>query len=191
MNKEDIKILFLDMDGVVNSNQEENKWFDEKIKSGMSIEETEEMFLKEFCNYTELIFPKHANLVSKIVKETGCKIVWSSSWRKLIKYRRISDAIDMFNRRGLPGNSLIAYTPDMNLYAYNPRGYEIKAFLDAYKRGEYEASFIYGKIIKAVSLDDVYEAEVGVNGESKLFRTTMMHGLTDEIAESVIKYLKE
>lgn len=191
MNKENIKILFLDMDGVVNSDCEEEKWFNDKINSGFNIKEAKKMFLKEFCDYTELIFPKHANLVSKIVKETGCKIVWSSSWRKLIKYGRISNAIDMFNRRGLPGNSLIAYTPDMNIYSYNPRGYEIKAFLDAYKRGEYEASFIYGDIIKSVIIDDVYEAEVGVEGLCKFFRTTPRDGLTEEIADSVIKYLKE
>lgn len=120
-----MKIIFLDIDGVLNSLD----WF-EKTKG------REE--------YTE-INPKKMKLLKEIVERTGAGIVLSSTWRTLSKvsgsrnehpqYTYLVDSLAEF------GLKIISHTP----YIDNNRPGEIMAWLDKYEGTEK---------IQFVSLDD-------------------------------------
>ena len=113
------KLLVLDMDGVVNSDYLIRLWFDGKfaeleddgvygLDASLAVRKA---YGEQFSNSTELVFPELAEHVSRIVQETDCSILWSSTWRLHSKYKNIETAKEMFDRRGLPGNALIGYTP--------------------------------------------------------------------------------
>src|SRR6516164_2653766 len=89
-----VKVLFLDIDGVVN-----NKHTKENFK-GLIMG----------------IDPAMAALVQRIVRNTGCEVVLSSSWR-LYQYSR-----DEVERK-------VCKFADITPILYAPRGYEIKAWL--------------------------------------------------------------
>lgn len=173
------KILFLDMDGVVNSNNEIVKYLDDLIENKCyTKEEARKQFNKEFCYYTELIFPIFAKRITDICEKTDCDIVWSTTWRTIREYRcNIEYAQKMLTRRGIPGERLISYTP--NLY-YNPRCDETKSWL---KRN--------GKHVKRFAiLDDRIDAKYNTK-RGRFFQTTMKEGLTENITQEVIKWLND
>lgn len=185
-----IKVIALDMDGVVNSDNIIRLWIegklcefeDEGIYGNEARQKVSELYKKTFCNSTELIFPELAEKITRICNETDCYIIWSSTWRKLEKYSDIKDAQDMFNRRGLPGNRLIAYTPIIVLgWGGSSRGSEISSWI---RNNE-----IY-EIIKCAVIDDRFDAGDNLPKNAKLFQTNSVEGITDEITEAVIKYLK-
>lgn len=133
-----MKILFLDIDGVVNSR-----------------------LSTDFRNNLYPIDPYMAFLVGRIQLQTGCEVVLSSSWRLhpdgIQKVREsIVDVLDK--------------TP----YLGGPRGNEIKWWLDNHPEVE-----------KYAILDD----DSDFYPDQHLFKTTFEEGLTDEIAEAVIKHL--
>lgn len=104
------KILFLDIDGVLNS----AAWFERRTKkqqfSGMF-----ELDIEAMCLYDE------------IVERTGCKVALSSTWRKASDWR------ERLERQGLNTNAIIDRTPVMPLPGgaeSMERGKEIKAWLD-------------------------------------------------------------
>ena len=88
-----MKVLFLDIDGVVN-----NKRTKENFKGFMAID------------------PAMAALVQRIVRNTGCEIVLSSSWRLFQNGR------DEIERK-------ICKFADITPILHAPRGYEIKVWL--------------------------------------------------------------
>lgn len=178
MNQQKKKLLVLDMDGAgANCDQLIEKWIiDHEKKYGRA--ESIKMFRKEFNNSTELVFPEIAERTSKIVKETGCKILWSSSWRNLPEYKDMEKAKEMFNRRGLPGDALIGYTP--NLGYLDIRGNEIRAWV---------LNNTYGDFDRVAVLDDLDEAGMNLPENCRFFRTKAYSGLTEKIMNSIIKYL--
>ena len=75
--KKPIKILFADSDGACfNCVRLQKEWMGKQTGTE---EEKHEKFRKEFCDYTELVFPEMAARVTRIVEETDCKIIWSST----------------------------------------------------------------------------------------------------------------
>ena len=100
-----MKVLFLDIDGVVN-----NKRTKENFKSFMAID------------------PAMAALVQRIVWNTGCEIVLSSSWRLSQNGR------DEIERK-------ICKFADITPILYAPRGYEIKVWLTRHPEIEHYAIF--------------------------------------------------
>jgi hypothetical protein len=98
-----MKVLFLDIDGVLNTTS--TLW---KLRTDGS----------------EDIGSKHLIHLSRIVHKTGCKIVLSTSWRHFEPH------IDTIKRRlltaGIPNEVIISKTPDM---WDDPRGHEITAWL--------------------------------------------------------------
>lgn len=175
------KLLVLDMDGSgANSDQLIEKWIkDHEKKYGR--EKSVEMFKEEFNFSKELIFPEIAKRVNNIVDKTGCKILWSSTWRLLPEYKDIKDAIDMFNRRGLPGDALIGYTPDLGRMSL--RGDEIRMWLYNNKYGPID----YFK--RVAVLDDIDDAGMNLPDNCMFFRTKEYSGLTDRIMKNIIEYL--
>lgn len=128
-----VKIIALDMDGVVNSNELIKKWINDRFKieeenPNNSTDEdiklaVRKAYQEEFVHSQELVFSELADKITKICNETNCYILWSSTWRKLTRYQDIEIAKDMFNRRGLPGERLIAYTPQIGMsWAGHSRG---------------------------------------------------------------------
>jgi hypothetical protein len=98
-----VKVLFLDIDGVVN-----NKRTKENFEGFMAID------------------PAMAALVQRIVQNTGCEIVLSSSWR-LFKNSR-----DELERK-------ICKFADITPILHAPRGYEIKVWLTLHPEIEHYA----------------------------------------------------
>lgn len=184
--KKPIKILFADSDGACfNCNYLQALWL--KNQTGDD-EEKHKKFRKEFCDWTELVFPEMAARVTRIVEETGCKIIWSSTWRYLDEYKDISRAIEMFNRRGLPGESLIGYTPFTGTSAL--RGEEIAAAVKLFNFGGYTFNKdMEYEIVKAAVVDDDTFAGYGLPSCCRWFRTYEDYGMTEEITDKVINYL--
>lgn len=117
MNK--LKIIFLDVDGVLNSSDYYTKRF-EKLEGG---DEMAEYPLNEFC-------PLTVSRLNQITDATGAKIVVSSTWRL---GRSLDELRDLFTKVGITGE-VIDKTPffrDMVGYKYNvPRGCEIEHWLN-------------------------------------------------------------
>lgn len=109
-----MKILFLDIDGVLNSMEDfvESKVFkDTTVNFGLSV-----------------ISRQKLAMLQHIVEETGCKIVVSSSWRKMYSLDEIHQN---FCRRGwtLSRDIIIDRTPDLRS---GFRGHEIVKWMEKY-----------------------------------------------------------
>ena len=190
--KKDVKIIALDMDGVVNSGKLIHQWIEDRWK----IEEqnhnhlTDEdvrlavrkAYQEEFVHCEELVFTELAKRITKICEETDCYILWTSTWRKLERYQDIEAAKDMFNRRGLPGERLIAYTPQIGMgWAGRCRGSEIKSWI--INNEEYN-------IIKCAVIDDRIDAGENLPKNAKYFWIDDYIGITDNNVDDIIEYLK-
>lgn len=185
-----MKVIALDMDGVVNSRKKIIEWLDAKKNHFASLgdnaeqaeKKTREAYMNEFQDMTELVFPEYAVRVSKIVDETGAKILWSSTWRNIDKYKDLEVAKDMFNRRGLPGEALIGVTPDFLADFRHDcyRGSEIKAWLKEHP-----------EVNKCAVIDDREDASYGLPSNAQYFATSWENGLTDDTVDAIIKYLEK
>jgi len=105
-----MKILFLDIDGVLNSAD----WFSRRTKP------------QQFDNLHELDI-ELTYLFDEIIERTNCKVVLSSTWRLSETYQ------EDLERQGLNTNAIIDRTPHMPLMGgveAMERGKEIKAWLD-------------------------------------------------------------
>jgi len=135
------KILFLDIDGVVNC-----KGTVQRHDGLIGID------------------PKLAALVQRIIKETGCDVVLSSTWRYNESSRahvreKVCDFIDITDR----GSEYF-------------RGAEVQAWL---------LKNMVGKHYRYAILDD--DADFYPN--QPLFKTSWSTGITPEITKRIIKYL--
>lgn len=141
------KVLFLDIDGVCNNRRTRERQGNTKFIG---------------------IKPELAERVRRIVKDTGCVVVLSSSWRlfpdsakwaeqKVCKF--IDKTIDM--QKG-------------KVFGVTDRGHEIKEWLDRHP-----------SVQQYAILDDDHH----FLPDQWLFQTTWEHGLTEEIADAVILHL--
>lgn len=145
--RQHLKILFLDIDGVCNHQKTRERQGDTSFIG---------------------INPAMADRVRRIIAETGCKVVLSSSWRlfpdsKAWVEKMVCELFDV--------------TPDLQrgaVWGMVYRGFEIKQWLDAHPGTKQYAI-----------LDDSYDFLWGQH----LFRTTWAEGLTDEITDNVISHL--
>ena len=82
------KLLFLDMDGAgANSLTDFIAFWHKMEKHGYSHRKIQQKYTRRYKDGLEALFPAKAQLVSKIVRETGAKIVWSTSWRLFEPYK--------------------------------------------------------------------------------------------------------
>jgi hypothetical protein len=142
LSEASVKVLFLDIDGVVN-----NKRTKKSFGGFMAID------------------PAMAALVQRIVQNTGCEIVLSSSWRLFQNGR------DEIERK-------ICRFADITPILHAPRGYEIKVWLTRYPEIEHYAI-----------LDDA--GSILPEQRANFFQTTWESGLTKDIALAVEKHLNE
>ena len=191
-----IKIIILDMDGVVNSNSLIREWIDKKYKEKEKLfsdfdeirGEVRKEYAKEFRNMRELVFPELAERITRICNETGAFILWSSTWRNLSEYQNLAVVRNMFKRRGLPEDRFIGYTPDLKgdrgwSYGWGVcRGEEISFWFKNYLTDR--------KIVGAV-IDDRSDAGMGIPEFTKFFQTDEEYGITEEQTQKIISYLNK
>lgn len=188
-----IKIIALDMDGVVNSYHHIKEYIDNKRKElaakGVPPEnlenEANKAFKEQFSCGKELIFEDLAANVKRICEETGCKILWSSTWRTVPEYLDLDKAREMFDKHNLPGDALIDATPDLggdSILGHVTRGSEISHWIK--NNGKY-------KIEKCAVIDDRRDAGKDLPENAKFFKTWESDGLTEEITNDIITYLEK
>lgn len=171
-----MKILFLDMDGVINSQECQ----------------TRGLFKTDFP-----VDPYMAFLVGKIQLDTDCLVVLSSSWR------HHDDSVAQINKQLVPiydctGNEPYDHTRPPG--AENcQRGREIKAWLDANPTvkcnnptgcPKFTRAMCKGHEIERYAiLDD--ENDMLPEQQEHFFKTSWKKGITDEIAKNITEYLNE
>ncbi len=101
-----MKILFLDIDGVLNS----GTWFESNRRGMFDLD------------------PGAVSLYNEIVEKTGCMVVISSSWRRLDGY------IDELQRNSLRVDVIIGETPRLprpngTSVEFCERGFEIRSWI--------------------------------------------------------------
>jgi hypothetical protein len=105
-----MKLIFLDIDGVLN------------------------VYPNGFDAYGRLFHPDFVTNLDRIIKETGAKLIISSSWRS----RGIDNLKELWGYRNIAGE-IVGVTPDLwdevegeEYPQRRVRGYEIQAVLDRY-----------------------------------------------------------
>jgi histidinol phosphatase-like enzyme len=133
-----MKIIFLDIDGVLNHQE----WYSYQQKQPKLTDENWEK--GQFCYWS-------INLLNDLIKDTGAKVVVSSSWRKGKSVECMQTLLDSVGFEG----EVIGITPCLYFsnqdYNYSvPRGCEIKAWIEMNK------SILNEKVskLKYVILDD-------------------------------------
>jgi len=157
------KIIFLDVDGVLNhvdcwNDNGKNPHPAEIVKGGEGVLKISIECVKQ---------------LNRIIKETGAKIVLSSTWRR---HKNHYDFLLTANIKG----EFIGETPDLlyDLSRETYRGTEIKEWLNE-----------FGEDCKFIILDDDDDMEDLMD---HLIQTDYMaNGLTEEIANEAIKKLNE
>lgn len=138
-----MKIIFLDIDGVLNN-----------AKTDMSKSQLDPILVERF---------------KRVMKETDARIVLSSTWRLW------EDSIKQIRDVGIP---IYDITPDKR--GLTSRGTEIKEWLFIQSL---KSDFV---VKRYVIIDDNSD----FHKDQPLFKTSSLEGLTEEIAEEIIKYLK-
>ena len=189
--------LALDMDGVLNSDFLIEKWKKEAFDrykgeySGgsyfrLTYQRVREEFMKEFVNCKELVFPELAERLTKLVRKHDIKIIWSSSWRHLKCYQDIEKAREMFDRRGLPGDALVVYTPNRD----NRISKWEEVRVSEIRWCKQQKLFGINDKSKLAALDDLNLSELEDYG-IRFFKTEEYTGLTEEIAANMDEYFSK
>lgn len=166
------KILFLDIDGVLNS----ERYHDYCYEKGLA---SDEKFGYPFD-------PEAVANLARIIDETGADIVISSSW----KFWGLSTMIDLWKERVLPGK-IVSITPntmsdemllnvDLTDWASMAgKGHEIKEWLS--KKGK--------NVEQYAILDDA--DDMLPEQQSHFVQTNPKVGITEEDAKKIIAILNE
>jgi len=116
------KIIFLDIDGVLNTGSFVESFYAIHKLKGINLSDTQDLFRKDMIDDYGIQFcPVATKMLRWIVEVTGAKIVISSTWRM----SGLSVMKDLWRDRGLPGE-VIDITPiskDRN------RGWEINKWI--------------------------------------------------------------
>lgn len=161
-----MKLLFLDIDGVLNS-QAFYTVRHEQIKAGIK---QRDFPLDEFC-------PTTIKLVNQICRETGAKVVVSSTWRH---GRTVGQLQTLFNSVGATFE-VIGKTPDLcrqtesGLWLSAVRGDEIKKYTDESNCKSF------------VILDD--DGDMLDCQKPNFIQTSRLDGLTEKHAAQAIEIL--
>mgnify|MGYP003571242801 CR=1 FL=1 len=186
-------ILFLDMDGVLNSNYLIRKWYDDKFlelqdkKPHLNLSEIRELvsqkYYQEFKHNKELIFPELAKRLNEVIEKCNVKIIWSSTWRYVSPYRNINNARTMLERRGINGSALIGYTPNFSRFTDGGNYGRMSEILSFVKNNTLGITFED----RLAAIDDLNLKELE-NDNIKFFGTEVEFGLTENIKNQMIEY---
>lgn len=181
-----MKIIFLDIDGVLNH----ELWATERMYRNRVEDDSDYEYYRNFFD------PKSIAFLNLITEKTGAKIVVSSSWRRS---RTVEELRELLKLMGVTGE-VFSKTPHLHfeeqsftlkngeevVYDYSvPRGCEIKAWMEMNKG-------VLGKKVskvKYVILDD--DSDMLFWQRENYFRVDPYCGLTPRLTERVINYLKD
>jgi len=165
-----MKVIFLDIDGVLNSDEHfieihnDKKIFYKAYPNDEYINNLEDIIKPNLFD----ISLEKLQLLKKIVRETNSKIIVSSAWRLMTKWTLIEEYLI---NKGLP---IIGTTP----YILGNRGEEIRTYLKEHT-----------EIDKFIILDDDVFDDFN-ELENYLVKTDFYNGgLTEKHAEETIKLL--
>jgi hypothetical protein len=183
-----VKVLFLDIDGVLNSWE----WYARRGKhardEGAAALVPPDLLAKwgvpVVRAYHELD-PDTVALLQTVIDATDCRIVISSTWRIVYDERLL---LDVLRARGFRGE-IIGQTPDLSknekgpLWRAEPRGAEIVAWLDLYAAWNGEPAVDAYAVVDDMSVQ-------GMPGVEHVFvRTREAVGLTDKDVAQLIDLL--
>lgn len=152
------KIIFLDIDGVLNH----EKWYHETVGN-------------ENIGYKGDICPATVSFVNEIIKQTGAKVIISSTWRFDFK-----NTCTQLYEAGLIKGSIIDKTPNYqytHINQYGVRGNEIKGSIDINKIEQY------------VILDD--DCDMLLEQKDNFIHIDSFVGVTEENVIEAIKILNK
>lgn len=158
-----MKIIFLDIDGVMND-------FEIIKKSVRGVKTNSNN--PPLIYLTSSIGDAFISRLNKLVKSTGADVVVSSTWRKWYTLERMQQAFKIMGFEG----TIVGVTPILE----TRRGFEIEDWIKSN-----ENSF---KVEKFVILDDDNDMEHLMD---RLVLTSMFSGLTDEHVVRAIEMLKD
>lgn len=157
-----MKIIFLDMDGVMNSHAylTANEKRRERKKTPLDIRGTE--------GWSEMVDPKGVERLNRVIAATNARVVISSSWRHVHTPIAMQKILEL---RGFRGR-VIDETPVLP----GARGTEITAWLDEHPG-----------IDRYVIFDDGSSAGHGHDG--RFVNTSLATGLTDSDVREAVRIL--
>ena len=162
-----MKILFLDIDGVLNC--------DESQRAAANQFEYMEHVPDELYGPSQLDRSR-IGLLNQVVDATGCKLVVSSTWRQ--RYI-IGELNALLRSQGLKGN----------LYRYTPRPFQLTPGGAWSKRGDEIESWLSTTTKEITSWAAVDDDAVKLADPSRLVRTDLAFGLEQPHVEALIKLL--
>lgn len=161
------KIIFLDIDGVLNCRNTFKERKEERVFYNKFLEKNDFNLAK--ISMCDIDFEK-LQLLKYIVLETNAKIVISSSWKKLRYYLLIEE---LLINKGLP---IIGVTPYIN----NKRGTEIKKYL------------VENKVENFIIMDDEIFDDYDDELINHLVKTDFYdEGLNEEKADEAINLIRK
>jgi hypothetical protein len=163
-----MKVIFLDIDGVLN-HELYYRWRHKEMSDGKPFEEFRD-------DYGDHFSQDSVNNLQKILNETNAKIVISSTWRM----SGLKIMLEMWNKRGMPGD-IVGVTPHFyhNDYSNLPRGCEIDYWLDTCNC----------PIESYVILDD--DTDMLYKQRLHYVKINSWYGLTESNANKAIKILNK
>lgn len=174
-----MKILFLDMDGVLNSEQSFHLNHEARMAHREARGEGVE-FAKQFCWPLGHIYEPLVERLNKIVEHTGCLIVLSSTWRKQCTVEEL---------RGWLGQKGFLYPTKLidrtGVDDRGIRGKEIQEWLDQHPEVTTYA------ILDDDSYDIVGEKAATWTHPRNFVRTDFMWGLQDSHITKVMEILNK
>lgn len=179
-----MRLIYLDLDGTCNrgsDNCSPNRHvYNDRFSRVVPMQSG-----KGTCELT-YVDPELAARVNKLIEDYNLYIVASTTWRL---YYRQEEFKELLTLRGLPGERLVGYTP--NLYrdstffeAGCPRREEIRAFM------EHAKEELGWDIEFYIILDDDPSAKYD-SDKGRLFRTDFDKGYTKEDDEGVRKWIED
>lgn len=171
------KLIFLDIDGVLNS----EKFFRRRGEPDFDLGNEPPYPLSEFD-------PKSVGLLNKIINETNASIVVSSAWRI---GRSIEELKELFDSVGIEGNIIGKTSSNLprSKYGETVRGDEIKLWLSIFEKSFNTENFKNEGTVSYVILDD--DNDMLPEQRDNFFQTNFMLGLTEEKANLIIDFFKK
>lgn len=158
-----MKIIFLDFDGVLNSNQ--------------SRQETGHLGFG-----AAQVDPKAAARLDKLVRSTGAKIVVSSSWRHIFTVPQLQQILSQVGARAA-AQAVIDRTP----VGEGNRGNEIQDWLDL-ESERITVNPKHDRVTSYVILDD--DNDMTPEQQPRMIHTNPQYGLTDQDVVNAISILR-
>lgn len=168
-----LKLIFLDFDGVLNSNQYFNSYYYFNLLKENNIQDAiEDVFAKAPHFHID---PQAIELINQLVEQSGAKVIVSSSWRKVFALDKINTML------GLRGANFQCVDITSFKFGYRYRGYDIKEYLSDLKQDKniIPKSFVI--------IDDIDEFS---NYQPQFVQTSMTTGFTIDNLNRALKILK-